>query len=254
MYHAPMRSRPAAAALVLACWSVTAVSWAQPPAEARARELAAEAKVHYGARRCDKAAELLVEANRLHPEPTVLYNLGLAHECAGNRAAAADAYRRFLVEASAGATKSSAERHLAELERQIAEDDRRARQMRALEQARLRAEANARLVEDQLRRSRAIEGEPPSLSPWPVVLGAGGVVGIGAGVALGLLSSSREDDAQAEVEVTRSRDLHDDAGTLATGANVAFVAGGILLATGVVWAIVDLSRSPAPRVTGAMRR
>lgn len=239
------------AAAALATFVISGAAPAQQPArEERARHLVAEAKTHYAARRCSEAAALLVEANRLHPEPTLLFNLGLAQECAGDRAAAARAYREFLDAAQPGETRASAQRRLADLERGIAEDERRARELQALEEARRRAEDSARRAEESLR-ARAATPQPHSPSPWPFVVGGTGVLGIGAGVVLGLVSSSRDDASRAEPNVTRSRDLHDEAAAMATGANVAFVAGGALLAAGVVWAIVDLSRS-AP-ATGTRR-
>jgi hypothetical protein len=75
------------------------------------------------------------------------------------------------------------------------------------------------------------------------VIAGVGVLGVGAGAVLGVLASGKRGDAEDEKLAARASELDDDARSLATAANVAFLAGGTVAAVGVVLGIVDLRRS-----------
>lgn len=84
------------------------------------------------------------------------------------------------------------------------------------------------------------------LSPWPFVVGGVGVAALAIGVGFGLAAQSAQDDFAAlptstpdEIDVFLAR--VEDARFDATVANVLFVTGGLAVAGGVAWAIVELA-------------
>lgn len=72
-----------------------------------------------------------------------------------------------------------------------------------------------------------------------------GVVGVGVGAFLGLQSKSQRDEAVAEPSASAAAAKLEEARGSATGANVAFIAGGVLAAAGVVLAVIPLVTSPS---------
>ncbi len=89
-------------------------------------------------------------------------------------------------------------------------------------------------------------GARGGLSPWPFVVGGVGVAVLGAGVGFGLAAQSAEDDFAAlptstadEIDVFLAR--VEDARFDATVANVLFVTGGLAVAGGVAWAVIELT-------------
>ena len=65
-------------------------------------------------------------------------------------------------------------------------------------------------------------------------------VGVVAGVGLGVIASNIHADAVNASFQSERADLAGSANDFATGANVAYVAGGVLLVTGVVMSVVSL--------------
>ena len=96
----------------------------------------------------------------------------------------------------------------------------------------------------------------PDLSGKTIlVTGAG--KGIGAalvvtGAVLGVLAADRNDQAARAPSHEATVAALDEANTLATTANVLLVAGGVTMAAGVIWGIVDLTSGPGD--SGASRR
>ena len=82
-----------------------------------------------------------------------------------------------------------------------------------------------------------------------VTLAAVGAVGIGLGIAFGVLSQSRGDDAVVEPVQRRAGELHDEASSFATASNISFIAGGVLLAGGATWLIIELATQRGPSST-----
>ncbi|MBW2464144.1 MAG: hypothetical protein JRH11_21020, partial [Deltaproteobacteria bacterium] len=75
--------------------------------------------------------------------------------------------------------------------------------------------------------------------PWPwVLIGTGGAA-LGAGVVFGLLAQSERDNAAADPVHETTVAGAERADTFATVANVLFVTGGVLAATGLTWVIVE---------------
>jgi tetratricopeptide (TPR) repeat protein len=187
--------------------------------EARALDLFDRSEVAYRAGRFADAAQLLRDAYALKPEPVLLYNLARAYEGMGDLDRAVKAYGDYLTADPNAKDRASIETRIATLNKQIVERE------------------NARHPRPEKK---------PSPVPW-IVAGAG-ALGVGAGAVLGVLSAKRHRDARDESAQTTAEREQDQAKSLATAANVAFIAGGVVLAVGVVWGLLDL-RASGPRTT-----
>ncbi|MEJ7729413.1 MAG: tetratricopeptide repeat protein [Polyangiaceae bacterium] len=219
---------------------------AQDKGDPRAEKLFTESAELYREGKFAEAAQRLEEAYAISPEPVLLYNLARAYEGMGQTERALSAYRRYLEADPGTRDRRSIETRIETLERQLEE-------RRALED-KTRAAATR-------QRDGAVTPEPRAPSPLPWIVAGVGALGIGAGAVLGVMSQGKRDDAEDPAEAPSGQaaaDLVGDAETLATGANVAFIAGGAVLLGGVVWGIVDVvgsaspaqaGRAPAPRVT-----
>jgi hypothetical protein len=134
---------------------------------------------------------------------------------------------------------------IATLQKEV--DDRVALE-RERDEERARVE-QARHETEQARRAAAGRDEErrrrPSAFPW-IVAGAG-VVGVGAGVVLGVLSHGHYVDARDEPLRTPAETEYSSAQSFATGANVAFIVGGVLAAAGLAWGLVDVLGKRAHR-------
>ena len=87
----------------------------------------------------------------------------------------------------------------------------------------------------------------------PYVVGGVGVVGLVAGAVFGVMANSKRDDAVAAPVQREALDLEDDAKSRATLSNVSFVVGGVLLAAGATWWLLDLKASKKSGSAPAMR-
>jgi tetratricopeptide (TPR) repeat protein len=194
--------------------------------KARALELFEQSAVAYREGRFQAAIDLLLEARRTKPEPVLLYNLGRAYEALGDQKEAADAYARYLAEEPRAG-------------------DRRAIEARVVT-LRAQAERLERAKSPPDGRAERPEPEPGVgvVMPW-VVTGVG-LAGLGTGVVLALVSRGRHDAAVREPVQAAAQDKQDAASTFATGATVAFIAGGVVTAAGLTWLGIR-AFTPSPR-------
>ncbi|NUP13924.1 MAG: hypothetical protein HOW73_48435 [Polyangiaceae bacterium] len=79
------------------------------------------------------------------------------------------------------------------------------------------------------------------VSPWPWVIAAVGASGLIAGGATGGVALSTRDDAEAAPSQREGADLAASADTLASASTGLFIVGGLLLAGGAAWGIVDVA-------------
>lgn len=222
--------------------------------ERRAYELFRQSEAEYRAGRFAAAVALLEEAYRLDAEPVLVYNLARAYEGMGDLERAIDAYRRYLSDEPNARDRGAIEARLGTLTRQL--EERRAldrlRQQREVEDPDRRDPRPdpdrddprvdpERDQDDRGRRRDDDTGDRSALVvalPW-IVAGVG-VAGIATGAVLGSMADARHDDAVAEPGFFPAMELQQDAEGLATGANVAFVVGGVVLAGGLTWAVLTL--------------
>ncbi|WP_157068921.1 hypothetical protein [Sandaracinus amylolyticus] len=216
----------------------------------RASVLFERSALAYSEGRFDAAAALLGEAYALSHEPILLYNLGRAHEGARAPERALDAYRLYLEQAPDAENASLVRERVEVIERELSdaeaervrvrreqEDAAREREA-AAERARIAAEQEQALRRAAEQERRRREAEP---SPWPWVVGGVGVAGLGAALAVGIVAMERHADAAAAETQVEAVGIFDEAQSLAIGANVGLVVGGVLLGVGVAWGVVDLT-------------
>lgn len=189
----------------------------------RALQLFSDSAEHYRAGRFGVAAELLREAYDLHPEPLLLYNLGRALDGMGEFQEAIQAYRDYVDAVPDAEDRGAVERRIETLESYIETGE----------------EPTAPPAGDPGTASPTYTDSGPS--PVPFVIAGVGAAGVGIGVVLGLMAVSRHDDAVAEEVNITAAEKAEEADDLAAGANIAFVAGGILLAVGAAWAVIELT-------------
>src|SRR5262249_41089849 len=94
---------------------------------------------------------------------------------------------------------------------------------------------------------------PPSGTPRTIgfVLGGVGVVGLGVGIATGVVASSKASSAKTDPTLcankecsSAGRDAIKSAGTMATVSTIGFIGGGVALAAG---AVLVLTSKSAPK-------
>jgi tetratricopeptide (TPR) repeat protein len=206
---------------------------ARPAADrARARDLYRDGTERFRRGEVAPALEAFQEAYRLDPHPVLAYNIARAHETLGQVEEAIASFRLYLELDPQASDRGAVEQRIATLEADV--DARRALERR-----------NDELAREAARPRDTAPPPPPPREPSavPWVIAGVGVLGVGAGAVLGTLASGKRADAEDEPIATRAAELDGDASSLATAANVAFIAGGTVAAVGVVLGIIDLRRS-----------
>ena len=215
-----------------------------------AANLAAEAKATFDRGDFLEAADLLRQAYALEPTSALLYNLGRAYQQAGDKRNAIGAYEGYLTQAGHPADEGAVIATIAQLRAEMQHDEElRGDAARRAAAVAAEAEANRRTEALRLENRRPdVRGHPTAI-PWAVTgLGA---VGLATGVVLGGLALGQHSSAGSARDVATATSKQNEATTLATGANVAFAAGGVLVLTGVVWGLLDLRATTRQRGTGA---
>lgn len=204
------------------------------PARARATELYKKSADAYLHGDFAQAIALLDEAYALDPQPVLIYNKARAHEGLGHLDEAIDLYEKYLAQEPSSSDRGAIEQRLVTLRHQ--RDERS-----ALEKERAVVVTERAAVE---KERAALPAEPPpepprrrSVLPY-VVMGAGGV-GLLGGTIFGLMALSRKNAATAEPVQQTSIDERDKGRTFAVASNVSFITGGILVAAGAAWWVVD---------------
>jgi tetratricopeptide (TPR) repeat protein len=212
--------------LVLALPAVTAAQ-ADPEQSDRERALSLfqESADHYRVGRFGVAAELLREAYDLHPEPLLLYNLGRALDGMGEFQEAIQAYRDYVEAVPDAEDRGAVERRIETLQTYLDSG----------------SGGDTPPPPEGAPGATGPTYADSGPSPVPFVIAGVGAAGVGIGVVLGLMAQSRHDDAVAENVHVTAAEKAEEADNLAAGANIAFVAGGILLAVGVAWGVLELT-------------
>lgn len=214
-------------------------AWAAPTTKDNAnvasadkvRDLAKRSADAYRRGDFKEAIALLDEAIAIEPQPVLFYNRARAHEGLGNTDEAIAGYERYLSLDPNLRDRGALEQRLATLKKQRDEK-------LALEKGRADQEAERARLERERASTPPREG-PPKRSIGPYIVGGVGVAGLAAGAVLGVLALGKKDDAIAEPVQRTAIDLKDSAGGFATGSTVSFVVGGVILAAGVTWWVLD---------------
>jgi len=168
----------------------------------------------------------LEKAYSLEAEPILLYNLGRAYEGLGDTKNAIDAYDRYLKAKPDADDRGAIEARLTTLRHQLE----------------LERHAQAPVVTAQ---APPIPVKARPLAPAPIVVTTIGAVGVVTGAVLGIVALSVSSSQNApQTSQVDAQNEHDTASGLATGANVAYIAGGIVALAGIVWIIIDRATAP----------
>ena len=76
-----------------------------------------------------------------------------------------------------------------------------------------------------------------------------GVVALSTGIVLGQFSVARQEDAKAAADQLQAYDLLEEAKDLSTGANLAYIVGGLSLGAAVFFLTMDLLSDPPSGVS-----
>lgn len=226
--------------LFLAVLLLGSTAGAASPARERALELFEKSARAYKEGRFQDAIDLLVEARRVKQEPVLLYNLGRAYEAMGRLRDAADAYEQYLKEVPRATDRGALEGRIVTLRSQAEQ----------LEKVQAPPEAAPPPPDPPVVRQEAQLARPADARPSvvPIVLVGVGLAGVATGVTLGILATRGHDAAVNDPVQSSAQDKQDEAGSLATGATIAFVAGGAVAGAGLVWLGVR-ALTPSPRVS-----
>ena len=208
-----------------------------PAAHAHAADLFKKSVDTYRSGDFKQTIDLLNEAYALEPQSVLLYNLARAYEGIGNNDAAIETYEKFLAREPNAKDRGAIEQRLTTLRRQ--RDERLALEKKSASQP-------VPLVEPP-------EKPVHKRSVLPYVVGGVGVVGLAAGAIFGVMANSKRDDAVAAPAQRDALGLEDDAKSRATLSNVSFVVGGVLVAAGVTWWLLDLKASKTGASAPTMR-
>jgi len=216
---------------------------AQTP-QARAAELFNKGAEAYRRGDFPQAIALLLEARSLDPQPVLLYNLGRAYEDSGDVDAAIATFTKYLEEDPKAGDRGAIEQRVERLKRQR---DERIALEKQRDAERSRADAEKADRERQQREAAAMR---PRRSIGPYIVGGVGVAGIATGVVFGLMSGSKHDSASSPSTSQQDAiEQQDTAKSFATISTISFIAGGVLVAAGVTWWVIDRNGS-AKQTTG----
>jgi tetratricopeptide (TPR) repeat protein len=225
--------------------------------EGRFERLVTDATTAFGNGEFEKAIELAGAAYSIRNDPQLLHNIARAHEALGNLDQAIEHYRRYLAAPEAknvdvvkgrilALETQLGERIRLEGERLEAKGEREPartayrKYLATLPTARDRAEIERRIRElgrplpapSPERDRRPAE---PRTNPWPLVTIGAGVLVVGVGGALAVLSRDKYDDAENARDGEQTVALAEDGDRYTDLANVAFITGGVIVAGGVTW-------------------
>jgi tetratricopeptide (TPR) repeat protein len=259
MTNHPLATRRRAAAFV---WALLLATGSALPAHAedeptpsgpaveRAEQRAAQAFQAYERKDYPAAVALYLEAYEASPSADMLYNIARIYDTKlGDRPLAMTFYRRYIADPGAIADRIKlANARLVELrEAELAVDT-----------------VDASATSGQPRAYGGASAAPAPREPgwstlrWAGVgVGAAGVIGVGVGAVFGIKamsSASTADDFCEGNACTSQRgvDAANQASSDASIANVGFIAGGLLLATGTVMFIFGGDEEPESKRLGSV--
>jgi len=255
---------------------------AEAPVE-RAKALFARGNEHYNLGEFDQALELYRRAYRVMPLPAFLFNIAQCHRKLGQHAEAVTMYQSYLVGVPDAQNKELVESLLAESKAEltaqaeavataeqarrdverIAVERQRAEELRRAKEAEARAEAE-RTQAAQLAADRDLYDKHPARRWTYVGAGVGALAMIGGG-AFGLRARSAQtafDDAGCgdpadlltAAELATCRDDRDRGQRSAIVSNVLLIGGGAIFAASVLVFVVDPGNVERPGQARAQLR
>ena len=204
-----------------------------PPssAEERAFTLYEQGRAAFREGRYSEAVVLLLESQRLQPEPVLDFNIGKAYEALGESAKAISHYETFLKNVADVPDRAEIEANVVLLKKSLAPKE-------------------SAPIAPVIAPAPIVDvADGPSPIPW--IIAGLGLAGLGVGAGLGAAASSTNDDVASAPNQIEGSELRSSAEGLALGANLAFGIGGAVLAGGVIWGIVDVTSGSSNDDAGA---
>lgn len=172
----------------------------------------------------DGAVRALIHAYDVRAVPVLLFNIGRAYELGGHLASAIEYYDRFL--------QTNPEAESAQTARETRDAARIA--LAAREHAAPEPAATASSPNGPTPHPAATGEEGRHFGVVHGVVIGGGVVGLIAGGALGILALSASTQFRTTMDPTQRADLQDRGGTYALGADIALGIGIVAVAAGLI--------------------
>lgn len=199
------------------------------------------------------AIKLLDEAYGLDPQPVLVYNQARAHEGLGHADEAIALYEKYLSEEPSSPDRGAIEQRIATLKKQR-EDKQRLEQERADVEAKRLEQQQKQSDLEKREKEFETKPEPRKRSVLPYVVGGIGAAGIVTGTVFGFLALGKESSGNGATSLREATDAQNTGDTFATVSNVSFIAGGVLLAGGIVWWIADGGLGGSSTRTGTAKR
>lgn len=197
------------------------------------KRLLADAQEKYAAEDFEGAAKAYEAAYAIKQNPNLLYNVARIYEKMGEFETALGFYERFAKEPD---IKLSARKDAIERLKAL-------REVVALDKPPVEPDPKAPVDPTEPDPDKVVEVDPEPEDPEPagetnyvpaiITLGAG-VLALGGGSALGVLTTNADADASAATSRQGFRDASQQADTFALAADGLFVLGGALTITGVI--------------------
>jgi tetratricopeptide (TPR) repeat protein len=204
-------------------------------AHKRASELNAQAMTAYELGEYDKSAALLKQAYEVVAEPDILYNLARAYRSLKQYDKAIDAYKTYLRKKPGTPYKAGVQKMIAELEElQAAQEQSNQKPPTDMVPAPPQATQPAGAAAPSVPSPQE-EGWYDDVVAWS--LAGAGVVGLGLGVWMHVSANGLESDLATAPE-TDKQGIRDTINSRRTIGTIGLIAGGALLAGGVVKFII----------------
>ncbi len=225
---------------LLWCTPASAQQAPRDPAEAReeALTLFRRAGEHFEAGQYDRSKLLLQEAISLYDAPPLHYNLARTHDELGELEEARREYRSFLDGVEDAPNRAEVEARIEAIDEMLV----RQAEERALAEVAAREAAEREAARQAEAQTSPIEEAPSrSAGPW-ITLGSAAAPLAGA-VAMSVLFQREVDDARNAPDQVTADDHRSRADGLGLGANILYGVAGAVAAAGLIWLVVDLTRS-----------
>ncbi len=243
-----------------ACSALPVTAFAQPPSQGhdvrQSEQLAQQAYEANGRGEYQAALNLYQQAYKAAPAGVILFNIAnLYDKRLKDRDAAIDYYKRYInsSDTEADLVKRASDRVVAlKAEKEAQQSASTTSQKPAPAPPPTSAPQPANATEAPPDKDNGESG--PTMRAVGITLGVVGLVGVGLGAGFGISATSKANRANelctgSECRSPEGVSLTDDARTAATISTIGFVAGGALLASGVVLYLLAPSASKSATTT-----
>jgi hypothetical protein len=208
-----------------------AIGPAAAPAGESVEELNAAAIEKFRAKQYDEAVALFERAYAASPEPNYLFNIGRVYEEKGDIEKAVQYYERFVREPGVELAAREAAVERLKILREIVRKDQPAAEPTPQPQPQPKPDTEEK------------KPKPSGMAIAGYVLIGVGVVGVGVGAGLGGIALSRQRELDTLMGYDARQETASTGKKIAIGADVGLFAGGAMVVTGVVLAVIAARRA-----------